>query len=352
MGGVSRSWLRIRGHKPHATTVGRGLADLDPCLGDDRLQHVRAEAIAPEVVKHAAHWKRCRFAVDEPIPGAALLVGSAVHLFDYPAILVDGPPARYLFRTGDVLQRALRPRRTGVRRSQQPRRQRQSSLSSSSSCRVLRPETERRGAPSDAEEIGRPLVGRIRCPYNSPPDRTRGLEASTVEWSRQRGSRTMKTNKALAAGVVVGLFLIAAVARAAGGRKNDHRRDQRSQSHDANRDPDTGQRPADCRAVRLQRGRPLQQLSWLGPVRADVRRNRHRGFDLDAHLHQLDPGGCGRMVPRGHREHGDQGDAGEAKVTALDPFRRIKQPMRVGILRRDARDFNFHGYVIVHLQHS
>ena len=71
-----------------------GLADLDLCPGDDRLQHVRAEAIAPEVVKHAAHWKRCRFAVDKPISGAALLVGSAVHLFDYPAILVDGLPAR------------------------------------------------------------------------------------------------------------------------------------------------------------------------------------------------------------------------------------------------------------------
>src|SRR2546426_468041 len=37
---------------------------------------------------------------------------------------------------------------------------------------------------------------------------------------------------------------------------------------------------------------------------------------------------------------------------SLEPFRRIKQPIRVGILRRDGRDFNFHDYVIAHLEDS
>ena len=38
--------------------------------------------------------------------------------------------------------------------------------------------------------------------------------------------------------------------------------------------------------------------------------------------------------------------------TLLGRFRRIKQPIRIGILRRDDRDFNFHGYVTVHIQNS
>src|SRR5207247_9495767 len=60
-----------------------------------------------------AQWKRRRLAVDKPIPSAALLVGGAVQLFDDAKILVHGPTARYLLGTGDVLQRALRPLRTG-----------------------------------------------------------------------------------------------------------------------------------------------------------------------------------------------------------------------------------------------
>ena len=38
--------------------------------------------------------------------------------------------------------------------------------------------------------------------------------------------------------------------------------------------------------------------------------------------------------------------------TLLGRFRRIKQPIRIGILRRDDGDFNFHGYVAVHIQNS
>ena len=45
------------------------------------------------------------------------------------------------------------------------------------------------------------------------------LEPSTVPGSRQSGGTTMKTNKTVATLAVVGLFLIAAVAWAAGGEK-------------------------------------------------------------------------------------------------------------------------------------
>ena len=82
------------------------------------------------------------------------------------------------------------------------------------------------------------------------------------------------------------------------------------------------------------------------------------------------------MVPGWYRQHGVQGSGGEGKIAVgarsralrivcarfhdserrlpalLDPFRRIKQPVRVGILRRDDRDFNFHGYVAIHIQDS
>ena len=36
----------------------------------------------------------------------------------------------------------------------------------------------------------------------------------------------------------------------------------------------------------------------------------------------------------------------------LSSFRRIEQPVRVGILLRDNRDFDFHRDVIVHIEHS
>src|SRR5213593_2790057 len=110
---VGRLWLRIGGYERHAATACGGLAYLDLHLRDDWLQHVRPEAIGPEVVKHAAQRKRRLFAVDKPVAATALLVGGAVHLFDHAEILVDGPTVRYLLGTGDVFQIALSPRRTG-----------------------------------------------------------------------------------------------------------------------------------------------------------------------------------------------------------------------------------------------
>ena len=123
----------------------------------------------------------------------------------------------------------------------------------------------------------------------------------------------MKVNKAVAAWTTIGLLLIGAVAWAGGGEMTIT--GVISGVNPATRIRDGCQRRADCRAVRIQCRWPVQHLHRVGPTRAHVRRNCHRGLDVDAHLHGVSPGRRGRMVPRWHRQHGVQGNGSEAEVT-------------------------------------
>ena len=99
----------------------------------------------------------------------------------------------------------------------------------------------------------------------------------------------------------------------------------------------------------------MQHLSWVGPVRPTFAETVTEGstwtLTYTTHSRRVRP----TWFPGGTVNTVYQGSAGEGEVTVLDvldPFRRIEQPIRVGILRRDDRDFNFHGHVIVHFQHS
>ena len=123
----------------------------------------------------------------------------------------------------------------------------------------------------------------------------------------------MRTNKTLAAGVVVGLFLIAAVAWAAGDEKTITGVISKVNptTRIATVTPASG--PPIVVQFAFNAGGPCSACLGSGRSGPDVRRDGHRGFDVDAHLHVVRSRGCGHMVPRGHRQHGDRAVAVKAK---------------------------------------
>ena len=126
----------------------------------------------------------------------------------------------------------------------------------------------------------------------------KALEPSIVPGSRQRGGTMMKTNKTVATLAVVGLFLIAAVAWAAGDEQTITGviSGVNPTTRIATVTPASG--PPIVVQFAFNAGGPCNSLSWVGPVRTHVRRNRHRGLDVDAHLHDRQ---SRRVRPHGSR---------------------------------------------------
>ncbi len=113
----------------------------------------------------------------------------------------------------------------------------------------------------------------------------------------------MKTNKTVATLAVVGLFLIAAVAWADGDEKTITGVISKVNptTRIATVTPASG--PPIVVQFFFNAGGPCNACLGSGRSGPTFAETVTEGSTLDAHLHDVTPGGCGHMVPRWHRQH-------------------------------------------------